>query len=104
MVVEPIPRVRPLAGLRTCFETQSRAGSYGFRPGRGLQEPALAKAGDALREVDRLLKAGFTWVVDADPCLRRDRLCRATSTASRTTGYCPQDNETALFAVPIRKD
>jgi RNA-directed DNA polymerase len=31
-----------------------------------LQEPALAKAGDALREVDRLLKAGFTWVVDAD--------------------------------------
>ena len=38
MVVEPIPRVRPLAGLRTCFETQSRAGSYGFRPGRGLQE------------------------------------------------------------------
>jgi RNA-directed DNA polymerase len=31
-----------------------------------LQEPALAKAGDALREVDRLLREGFTWVVDAD--------------------------------------
>jgi RNA-directed DNA polymerase len=46
MVVEPI------------FETQFRPGSYGFRPGRSCK--------DALREVDRLLKAGFTWVVDAD--------------------------------------
>lgn len=46
MVIEPI------------FETQFRSGSYGFRPGRGCK--------DALREVDRLLKAGFTWVVDAD--------------------------------------
>jgi RNA-directed DNA polymerase len=58
MVVEPIPRVRPLAGPRTCFETQFRPGSYGFRPGRSCK--------DALREVDRLLKAGLTWVVDAD--------------------------------------
>lgn len=32
--------------------------SYGFRPGRGCK--------DALREVQRLLDAGFTWVVDAD--------------------------------------
>src|SRR6202008_543236 len=40
------------------FETQFRPGSYGFRPGRSCK--------DALREVDRLLKAGFTWVVDAD--------------------------------------
>jgi hypothetical protein len=46
MVIEPI------------FETQFRPGSYGFRPGRSCK--------DALREVDRLLKAGFTWVVDAD--------------------------------------
>ena len=46
MVIEPI------------FETQFRPGSYGFRPGRGCK--------DALREVDRLLKEGFTWVVDAD--------------------------------------
>ena len=46
MVIEPI------------FETQFRPGSYGFRPGRSGK--------DALREVDRLLKAGFTWVVDAD--------------------------------------
>jgi RNA-directed DNA polymerase len=46
MVIEPI------------FETQFQPGSYGFRPGRSCK--------DALREVDRLLKAGFTWVVDAD--------------------------------------
>jgi RNA-directed DNA polymerase len=46
MVIEPI------------FETQLRPGSYGFRPGRSCK--------DALREVDRLLKEGFTWVVDAD--------------------------------------
>jgi hypothetical protein len=46
MVIEPI------------FETQFRPGSYGFRPGRSCK--------DALREVDRLLKAGLTWVVDAD--------------------------------------
>ena len=46
MVIEPI------------FEAQFRPGSYGFRPGRGCK--------DALRAVDRLLKAGFTWVVDAD--------------------------------------
>lgn len=46
MVIEPI------------FETQFRPGSYGFRPGRSCK--------DALREVDRSLKEGFTWVVDAD--------------------------------------
>ena len=46
MAIEPI------------FEVQFRPGSYGFRPGRGCK--------DALREVDRLLKDGFTWVVDAD--------------------------------------
>ncbi|OIQ74501.1 group II intron-encoded protein LtrA [mine drainage metagenome] len=46
MVIEPI------------FEVQFRPGSFGFRPGRGCK--------DALREVDRLLKEGFTHVVDAD--------------------------------------
>lgn len=46
MVIEPI------------FEVQFRDGSYGFRPGRGCK--------DALREVDRLLKEGYTHVVDAD--------------------------------------
>ena len=46
MVIEPI------------FETQFRPGSFGFRPGRGCK--------DALREVDRLIKEGYTHVVDAD--------------------------------------
>ena len=46
MVIEPI------------FESQFTEHSYGFRPGRGCK--------DALREVDRLLRAGFTHVVDAD--------------------------------------
>jgi RNA-directed DNA polymerase len=46
MVLEPI------------FEKEFLAISYGFRPKRGCK--------DALREVDRLLKEGYTWVVDAD--------------------------------------
>ena len=73
MVIEPIPGGRP-----ENFEVQFRPGSYGFRPGRGCK--------DALREVDRLLKEGYTHVVDADPRFRGGRLCGATSTASRTTG------------------
>jgi len=46
MVIEPI------------FEATFVDSSYGFRPQRG--------AHDALREVDRLLRAGYTHVVDAD--------------------------------------
>jgi len=46
MVLEPI------------FENEFLLTSYGFRPGRGCK--------DALREVDRLLKEGYTWVLDAD--------------------------------------
>jgi RNA-directed DNA polymerase len=46
MVLEPI------------FEKEFIPSSYGFRPKRGCK--------DALREVDRLLKEGHTWVVDAD--------------------------------------
>ena len=46
LVIEPI------------FEHGFAEGSYGFRPGRGCH--------DALREVDRLIKEGFTHVVDAD--------------------------------------
>ena len=46
MVIEPI------------FEKEFAESSYGFRPGRGCK--------DALREVDRLIKEGFTYVVDAD--------------------------------------
>lgn len=46
MVVEPI------------FERDFLSSSYGFRPGRGCK--------DALREVDGLIKEGYTHVVDAD--------------------------------------
>ena len=46
LVIEPI------------FESGFCDGSYGFRPERGCH--------DALREVDRLLKEGYTQVVDAD--------------------------------------
>ena len=40
------------------FEQEFLDMSYGFRPGRGCK--------DALREVDRLLRDGYTHVVDAD--------------------------------------
>ena len=46
MVIEPI------------FEQEFEPSSYGFRPHRGCK--------DALREVDGLIKEGFTHVVDAD--------------------------------------
>lgn len=46
MVIEPI------------FDREFQDSSYGFRPGRGCK--------DALREVDGLLKKGWTHVVDAD--------------------------------------
>jgi RNA-directed DNA polymerase len=46
MAIEPI------------FEVRFRPGSYGFRPERSCK--------DALREVDRLLKEGYAFVVDAD--------------------------------------
>lgn len=46
MVIEPI------------FEKEFLDMSYGFRPNRGAQM--------ALEEVDRLIKEGYTWVVDAD--------------------------------------
>jgi RNA-directed DNA polymerase len=46
MVLEPI------------FERDFAEHSHGFRPGRGCK--------DALRRVDELLKAGYTYIVDAD--------------------------------------
>ena len=46
LVIEPI------------FEREFEESSYGFRPGRGCKE--------ALREVDGLIKEGYTHVVDAD--------------------------------------
>lgn len=65
MVIEPI------------FEVQFRPGSYGFRPGQGCK--------DALREVDRLLKDGNTFVVDADLKSYLD-----------PASYCPQVHEVAV--------
>ena len=47
--------------LEPIFERTFAAHSYGFRPQRGCK--------DALRRVDTLLTAGYTWIVDAD--LRR---------------------------------
>lgn len=44
--------------LEPIFERDFAAQSYGFRPQRGAKQ--------ALRRVDALLKAGYTWVVDAD--------------------------------------
>jgi len=44
--------------LEPIFERDFAAHSYGFRPGRSCK--------DALRRVDDRLKAGYTWVVDAD--------------------------------------
>jgi RNA-directed DNA polymerase len=44
--------------LEPIFEATFRPTSYGFRPGRGCL--------DALREVDQLIEAGHTHVVDAD--------------------------------------
>ena len=44
--------------LEPIYEQEFLPVSYGFRPERGCK--------DALREVDGLLKEGYTWVVDAD--------------------------------------
>lgn len=44
--------------LEPIFERDFAQQSYGFRPRRGAKQ--------ALRRVDELLKAGYTWVVDAD--------------------------------------
>jgi RNA-directed DNA polymerase len=44
--------------LEPIFEKEFLPASFGFRPGRGCK--------DALRIVDRALKDGYTWVVDAD--------------------------------------
>jgi len=44
--------------IEPIFEATFSGNSYGFRPNRGCK--------DALRELERLLKAGYTWVVDID--------------------------------------
>lgn len=68
LVIEPI------------FEVQFLVTSHGFRPGRGCK--------DALREVDDLLKAGYTHVVDADlkgyfDSIPHDRLMERVATSIR---------------------
>jgi RNA-directed DNA polymerase len=47
-----------LATIEPIFEGEFAEQSYGFRPGRGCKA--------ALRRVEQLLQAGYTWVVDAD--------------------------------------
>jgi RNA-directed DNA polymerase len=44
--------------LEPIFEREFAEHSYGFRPGRGCK--------DGLRRVEELLKAGYTYIVDAD--------------------------------------
>ena len=44
--------------IEPIFEREFEEWSYGFRPQRGCK--------DALREVDELIKQGYTQVVDAD--------------------------------------
>ena len=65
LVIEPI------------FEAMFLPSSYGFRPGRGCR--------DALREVDRLICEGNTFVVDADlqsyfDSIPKDRLMQRVET------------------------
>jgi RNA-directed DNA polymerase len=63
--------------LEPLYERNFAEHSYGFRPNRGAK--------DALRRVDGLLRAGYTWVVDADlksyfDSIPRDRLLKAVRT------------------------
>jgi len=65
LVIEPI------------FEAMFLPSSYGFRPGRGCK--------DALREADRLIRNGYTFVVDADlqsyfDSIPKDRLMHRVET------------------------
>lgn len=59
----PVVRDRIVQGaikqaIEPIFEKEFLNMSYGFRPGKGAK--------DALRQVDETIKAGYTWVVDAD--------------------------------------
>jgi len=57
-VKDRIVRQAVRLAIEPIFESGFCEGSFGFRPERGCR--------DALREVDRLLEAGYTHVVDAD--------------------------------------
>ena len=73
--------------LEPIFEQEFAEHSYGFRPGRGCK--------DALRRVDELLKAGYTYIVDADlksyfDTIPHDRLMALVGQkVSRRTGADP---------------
>ncbi|HVV70074.1 MAG TPA: group II intron reverse transcriptase/maturase [Verrucomicrobiae bacterium] len=54
--------------IEPIFEREFAQHSYGFRPGRSAQE--------AVGRVERLLKEGYTWVVDADIKSYFDRIPR----------------------------
>ena len=74
MVLEPI------------FEREFAEHSYGFRPERGCK--------DALRRVEELLKAGYTYIVDADlksyfDTIPHDRLLALVVRRCRTDGCWP---------------
>ena len=57
-VRDRVAQMASLLILEPIFERDFAAHSYGFRPKRGCK--------DALRRVDALLTAGYSWVVDAD--------------------------------------
>jgi RNA-directed DNA polymerase len=57
-VRDRVAQTAVLMVLEPIFERDFAEHSYGFRPGRGCK--------DALRRVDQLLKAGYTYIVDAD--------------------------------------
>jgi RNA-directed DNA polymerase len=81
--------------IEPIFETQFRTGSYGFRPGRSCKE--------ALREVDRLLKEGHSFVVDADlksyfDMIPHDRLM------DRVAGLISDGHILALIESFLRQD
>jgi RNA-directed DNA polymerase len=83
MVIEPI------------FEHQFEPMSYGFRPGRSCK--------DALREVDGLLRAGYTHVVDADlkgyfDAIPHDRLME------RVKGHISDGRVLALLEAWLNQD
>jgi RNA-directed DNA polymerase len=57
-VRDRVAQTAVLMALEPIFEHDFAEHSYGFRPGRGCK--------DALRRVSELLKAGYTYIVDAD--------------------------------------
>lgn len=83
LVIEPI------------FEREFLGTSYGFRPGRGRK--------DALREVDRLLKEGYTHVVDADLQSYFDTIPHAQLMA-RVGEHVSDDRLLSLIGMFLRQD